>query len=126
MVIFGIDHIQIAMPKGREQEAIEFYQDILAIPQVPKPAELAGRGGVWFENGKLKIHLGVEDDFRPARKAHPGLLIDDLDELSAILRNKGYAVTEDRSLLDVKRAFTHDPFGNRIELIQYEFGKSSV
>lgn len=125
MGIIGIDHIQIAMPKGREQEAREFYQNILGIPEVPKPDELSGRGGAWFENGKLKIHLGVEDDFRPARKAHPGLLVEALEKLSAILRSKGYDVADDRSLLDVKRAFTHDPFGNRIELIQYDSGKAT-
>lgn len=125
MGVVALDHIQIAMPKGREQEAREFYQDILGISEVSKPAELSGRGGVWFESGKLKIHLGVEDDFRPARKAHPGLLVRDLDELLAVLKHKGYAVTNDKSLLGVTRAFTHDPFGNRIELIQCDSGRGT-
>ena|SRR5690606_3313465 len=122
MGVVALDHIQLAMPKGRESEAREFYQDILGISEVVKPAGLS-RGGAWFESGELKIHLGVEEEFRPARKAHPGLLVDDLDELSAVLRNKGYAVADDDTLVGVKRAFTHDPFGNRIELIQYGSSK---
>lgn len=125
MGVVALDHIQIAMPKGREPEAREFYQDILGVSEIPKPAELSSRDGAWFENGQLKIHLGVEDDFRPACKAHPGLLVDDLDELSTVLRSKGYAVTDNCTLSGIKRAFTHDPFGNRIELIQYDSGKGT-
>lgn len=123
MGVVALDHVQIAMPKGGEKEAREFYQDILGISEVPKPAELSGRGGAWFENGKIKIHLGVEADFRPAKKAHPGFLVSDLPQLLATLMSKGYAVSEDQSLAEVKRAFTQDPFGNRVELIQYESGK---
>lgn len=118
MGIVALDHIQIAMPKGREQEARDFYQSVLGIPEVPKPAGLSSRSGAWFESGQVKIHLGVEDDFRPAKKAHPGLLVSDLDELLVTLKSKGYSVTEDRSLPGIKRAFSHDPLGNRIELIQ--------
>ncbi len=118
MVVVALDHVQIAMPTGREPEAREFYRDTLGIPEVQKPAGLAGRGGAWFESGQVKIHLGVEDEFRPAKKAHPALLVTDLDQLVATLSSKGYVVTDDRNLSGVKRAFTHDPFGNRIELIQ--------
>ena len=125
MGVVALDHIQIAMPKGQEQEAREFYHEILGVSEVPKPAELSGRGGAWFESGQLKIHLGVEDDFRPARKAHPGLLVDDLGALCRILKSKGYVVQDDEAQLGVKRAFTHDPFGNRIELIQYDSGKGT-
>ena len=123
MGVIALDHIQIAMPKGREQEAREFYQDILGISEVPKPVALSGRGGAWFENGAIKIHLGIEDEFRPAMKAHPAFLVSDLNQLSALLIKKGYSVTEDQSLPEVNRAFTQDPFGNRVELIQYESGK---
>ena len=123
MRVIALDHVQLAMPKGREQEAREFYQDILGIVEVPKPAELSGRGGAWFESGAIKIHLGVEDEFRPAKKAHPAFLISHLNELLALLISKGYPVTEDKSLSEVKRAFTQDPFGNRVELIQYESSK---
>ena len=81
MPIIAIEHVQLAMPTGMEQAAREFYERLLGIPEVPKPPELARRGGAWFERGSLKIHLGVEADFRPARKAHPALLVADLEAL---------------------------------------------
>jgi catechol 2,3-dioxygenase-like lactoylglutathione lyase family enzyme len=118
MEIVAIDHVQLAMPKGKESEAIAFYQDILGIPETPKPATLSGRGGAWFERGDLKIHLGVENEFRPARKAHPGLLVSDLDQLIDTLTASGCEVTIDTSLPDMRRAFSSDPFGNRIEFVQ--------
>lgn len=119
MGVIALDHIQLAMPKGREQEARAFYQNILGIAEVPKPVELAGRGGAWFESGSVKIHLGVEDEFRPAKKAHPGLVVSNLNELVELLRDSGYEVIYDRNMPGVERAFTHDPFGNRIELIHH-------
>jgi catechol 2,3-dioxygenase-like lactoylglutathione lyase family enzyme len=122
MGVVALDHVQIAMPPGREQEAREFYQGILGISEVPKPIELSGRGGAWFESGQIKIHLGIEDEFRPARKAHPAFLVSDLNQMLTLLINNGYSVTEDKSLSKVQRAFTQDPFGNRVELIQYESG----
>lgn len=118
MGIIGLDHVQLAMPAGQEDRAREFYGVLLGIAEVPKPAELARRGGAWFENAHVKIHLGVEADFRPARKAHPGLLIDDLRALIDVLRTHGYEVTDDKAIDGVFRAFVSDPFGNRIELIQ--------
>jgi hypothetical protein len=81
MKIVAIDHVQLAMPVGMEEAARDFYQGLLGIPEVPKPPELAKRGGVWFQSGALKIHLGVEADFRPARKAHPAMLVEDLGAL---------------------------------------------
>ena len=123
MRVVALDHVQLAMPKGREKDAREFYQDILGVSEVPKPAELSDRGGAWFESGTVKIHLGVEDEFRSAKKAHPGLLISDLNELVGVLRDEGYEVTYDQNLSGVERAFTHDPFGNRIELIKYDSDK---
>ena len=77
MPIVSIEHVQLAMPAGKESEARAFYQDLLGIPEIPKPNKLAKRGGAWFERGPLKVHLGVEPKFRPARKAHPALLVDD-------------------------------------------------
>ena len=118
MTIVGLDHVQLAMPAGQEEQAREFYAGLLGITEVAKPPELAKRGGAWFENGHVKIHLGVETDFRPARKAHPGLLVDGLQALTALLRNHGYSVTEDAAIEGQLRAFVADPFGNRIELIQ--------
>lgn len=125
MRIVALDHIQLTMPKGKEREARAYYQDILGIPEVQKPESLAGRGGVWFEDGQVKIHLGVEDDFRPAKKAHPGLLVSDLEQLSATLVGKGYDVTSDCSLPGVKRVFSFDPFGNRMEFIQCASGNGT-
>ena len=89
MNIIGIEHVQLAMPQGEEERAREFYSGVLGIPEVPKPPELAKRGGVWFENKFLKLHLGVEADFRPARKAHPALLVEGLRQLVALLPGPG-------------------------------------
>jgi catechol 2,3-dioxygenase-like lactoylglutathione lyase family enzyme len=118
MHIAGIEHVQLAMPSGCEDEARRFYSGLFGIPETPKPPELRNRGGVWFEGGGLKIHLGVEPDFRPARKAHPGLLVYDLPELVRSLRNAGIEVTEDGPLPGYHRVYVNDPFGNRIELLE--------
>ena len=117
MTILGIDHVQLAMPAGREAEARDFYSRLLGIPETPKPTELARRGGVWFESGSLKIHLGVEADFRPARKAHPALLVSDLRALVNRLREAGVDVVDD-PLEGYDRVYVADPFGNRLELMQ--------
>jgi catechol 2,3-dioxygenase-like lactoylglutathione lyase family enzyme len=118
MTIVGIDHVQLAMPAGREEEARGFYARVLGIPEIPKPPELAKRGGAWFESGALKVHLGVEADFRPARKAHPALLVEDLPGLVMRLRAAGIAVVDDEPLPGYDRVFTADPFGNRLELLE--------
>lgn len=116
-MILGIDHVQLAMPKGREAEARDFYSGLLGIPEIPKPPDLAARGGCWFESGAVKVHLGVDADFHPARKAHPGLLVRGLAELARRLRAAGVAV-EERALDGVLHAYVADPFGNRIELLE--------
>jgi catechol 2,3-dioxygenase-like lactoylglutathione lyase family enzyme len=113
-----IDHVQLAMPAGAEAEAVAFYDGILGIPNVVKPPHLAARGGCWFERGDLKIHLGVESDFRPARKAHPALLVDDLPGLVADLTTAGFAPRDDEPLDGYYRVYVDDPFGNRIELME--------
>jgi catechol 2,3-dioxygenase-like lactoylglutathione lyase family enzyme len=112
-----LHHVQLAMPPGGEPRAREFYRELLGIPEVPKPAAMASRGGCWFERGELRIHLGVEAPFRPARKAHPALLVEDLPALLAALRAAGYTCREDTQLQGCERAFVDDPFANRIELI---------
>ena len=117
MTIVGIDHIQLAMPAGREDEARAFYARLLGIPEIAKPPELAKRGGAWFESGPLKIHLGVEADFRPARKAHPALLVGDLRALVERLRTAGVEVRDD-PMEGHYRVYVADPFGNRIELLE--------
>jgi catechol 2,3-dioxygenase-like lactoylglutathione lyase family enzyme len=118
MPVVGLDHVQIAMPAGREAEARSFYTDCLGIPEVAKPANLARRGGCWFERGNLKLHLGVEAEFRPARKAHPAFLVDDLASVIAALERAGRPLRTDEPLEGYDRIFTEDPFGNRIELMQ--------
>jgi catechol 2,3-dioxygenase-like lactoylglutathione lyase family enzyme len=118
MPVKRLDHVQLAMPAGREAEARAFYQGALGIPEVKKPANLAKRGGCWFERGALKIHLGVEADFKPARKAHPALIVEDLGGLSAALHRAGYPVRTDEPLEGYDRVYVDDPFGNRIELME--------
>ena len=117
MGIQGIEHVQLAMPPGREAEAREFYCRLLGLAEIPKPAALAQRGGVWFQTGSVKIHLGVEADFRPARKAHPALLVRDLPALVERLRQAGVDVMED-ALPGYFRVYVADPFGNRLELME--------
>lgn len=117
MPVVRIDHVQLAMPRGREVEAVAFYEGILGIGHVAKPAHLARRGGCWFESGTLKVHLGVEEDFRPAKKAHPALEVQGLAELVALLREHRVEVT-DEPLDGYDRVYVEDPFGNRIELLE--------
>lgn len=106
------------MPAGGEELAVAFYAELLGIPLVPKPAHLAVRGGCWFENRTVRVHLGVEADFRPARKAHPALLVDDLGALVDTLTRAGVAVAGDEPLEGYERVYVADPFGNRIELME--------
>ncbi|MDZ4306729.1 VOC family protein [Allopontixanthobacter sp.] len=118
MTILGIDHVQLAMPAGAEDIARAFYGGVLGMAEEPKPADLAVRGGCWFTGGSAHIHLGVEADFRPARKAHPALLVGDLEALSARLADHGFDITPGTPLAGYKRGDIFDPFGNRIELMQ--------
>ncbi len=118
MRIKGIDHIQLAMPRGKEDEARAFYEGILGIPEVPKPANLAKRGGCWFVRDDLRVHLGVEEDFRPARKAHPAFLVEDLAGLGRELEAAGFRPKTDEPLEGYNRFYVEDPFGNRIELLE--------
>jgi len=106
------------MPPGGEEQARAFYNGVLGLPELRKPANLAVRGGCWFERGALKVHLGVDRDFRPARKAHPAFLVSGLVELVALCRARGYAVSDDEPLAGYGRAYVSDPFGNRIELLE--------
>jgi catechol 2,3-dioxygenase-like lactoylglutathione lyase family enzyme len=122
MRILGIDHVQLAMPAGGEQRAVAFYEGLLGIPRVPKPPNLAARGGCWFERDGLKIHLGVDPAFRPATKAHPALLVDDLPRLEAVLRSAGCRLVDDEPLDGHLRIYVDDPFGNRVELLQPHVG----
>jgi len=116
--VTALDHVQVAMPGGREAEADAFYADVLGFEVVPKPEPLASRGGRWFACGDVKVHLGVEADFRPARKAHLALVIAGLDGLVAKLAEAGVGVRWDQQLPGVRRCYVDDPFGNRLELIE--------
>jgi catechol 2,3-dioxygenase-like lactoylglutathione lyase family enzyme len=118
MPVIGLDHLQLAMPRGREPEARTFYADILGMIELPKPANLAARGGLWFALGTQQLHLGVEDDFRPALKAHPAFLVRDLPGLRARLEQRGYAPHEDEPLAGYNRFYAADPFGNRLEFLE--------
>ena len=119
MTILSIDHVQLAMPIGEEEKAREFFINILGFHEIPKPPELAKRGGAWFESENVQLHIGVEADFRPARKAHPAFLVDDLDSLLEKIQVAGYEWDLSQPPLDgFKRAHVFDPFGNRIELLE--------
>jgi len=118
MRVRRLDHVLLAMPAGKETHARNFYHGLLGIPEATKPADLAGRGGGWFEDGELKIHLGVEKNFVPARKAHPAFLVEDLAGLTRALRKAGCPISDDVPLAGYNRIFVHDPFGNRLELLE--------
>jgi len=116
---YGIDHVQFSMPRGGEPKAREFYGELLGLAEIPAPPNVAARGAVWFLCGSMQIHLGIEDDFRPARKAHPAFLIRDLKKALEALANAGYEIKPDSEPNpSYARAFTSDPFGNRVELMQ--------
>lgn len=115
-MITSLDHVQVAIPRGGEDDARVFYGRLLGMTEMPKPAALAGRGGCWFASGSAVLHLGVEEPFAPARKAHPAFVVDDFDELEARLTTAGFACARaDGELPGVRRFHTMDPFGNRIE-----------
>jgi catechol 2,3-dioxygenase-like lactoylglutathione lyase family enzyme len=117
VTIIGLDHVQLAMPKGREHDADAFYVDGLGFEMVPKPPLLAARGGRWYAAGDVQVHLGVDPDFTPARKAHPALVVDDLDALTARLSAAGVAARWNDDHPGLRHCYVDDPFGNRIELI---------
>lgn len=117
-MITGLDHVQLAMPPNQEGRARDFYGSLLGLKEVPKPEQLAPRGGCWFRSGSAEVHLGVQQDFVPAKKAHPAFVVSDLDALRERLASAGYEVIADTSVPGVKRFHTWDPFGNRLEFIQ--------
>ena len=117
-VFEGLHHAQLAMPRGEEAAARDFYAGVLGMTEVDKPPVLAARGGAWFRAGGLELHLGVEETFGPARKAHPGVLVSDLDEVVRRLGAAGQDVTWDADLPGFRRVYAHDPFGNRLEFLQ--------
>jgi catechol 2,3-dioxygenase-like lactoylglutathione lyase family enzyme len=118
LTVTAIDHVQVAAPPGCEGDARAFYGGLLGLEEVVKPVGLAGRGGCWFRVGGQELHVGVEESFAPARKAHPGFVVDGLAELRARLAGAGIEVRDDVSLPGVSRFHVGDPFGNRLEFRQ--------
>ena len=118
MEILGLDHVQLAMPAGGEAKARHFYGQLLGLAEVEKPEPLKARGGCWFENQSVQIHLGVQSDFVPAKKAHPAFLVSDLDKFCQRLTAAGVEVNLDNTVPGRKRGHLFDPFGNRLEVIQ--------
>jgi len=116
--VLGLDHVQLAMPPGGESKARLFYAELLGLHEEAKPPHLAARGGCWFAGGALRLHLGVEKDFRAARKAHPALRVRGLSALRRRLENEGFPTAEDEPLAGFDRCYVDDPFGNRIELME--------
>lgn len=115
--MLSLDHIQLAIPPGSEEPCRVYYRDLLGMTELTKPPVLAARGGLWLRGGSVEIHLGVEKDFRPARKAHPAILVGDLDGLAKRLQAAGHEVAFDDIIAGTRRFFTHDPLGNRLEFI---------
>lgn len=117
-MILEIDHVQLAMPKGAEEIARHFFTDVLGFEEIDKPEPLRSRGGCWFKKNNAILHLGVEESFSPARKAHPAFRVSDIASFRQRLQDDNIEVTDDNSLQHVRRFFVFDPFGNRIEFIQ--------
>ena len=115
--IVGLDHIQLSMPRGEEALARLFYGGVLGLQEVRKPADLRRRGGAWFVGPGVSVHLGVEEPFRPAARAHPAFVVEDLDWARGRLAANGVEIVEDDSGLALRRCYVADPFGNRIELV---------
>jgi catechol 2,3-dioxygenase-like lactoylglutathione lyase family enzyme len=113
-----LDHVQIAIPAGAEAACRDFYVGVLGMAELEKPPELAKRGGLWVRSGDVEIHLGVEADFRPARKAHPGIVVADIDALAARLAAADHVPAWDEAIAGVRRFFVSDPLGNRLEFIR--------
>jgi catechol 2,3-dioxygenase-like lactoylglutathione lyase family enzyme len=118
MAVTGIDHVQVAAPRDCEAEARAFYGGLLGLEELPKPEALRAKGGCWFRAGPQELHVGVEEPFAPARKAHPGLVVEGLDGLAERLAASGIAVVWDESIPGTRRFHAADPFGNRLEFRQ--------
>ncbi|HEX9463919.1 MAG TPA: VOC family protein [Alphaproteobacteria bacterium] len=118
MSLTSVDHVQLAMPKGGEGPARDFYVGVLGLTEMPKPPDLSGRGGAWFTSGTVNVHLGVDPEFRPAVKAHPAFQVADIRGIERRARAAGYTIATGEPLPGFDRIFVYDPFGNRIELMQ--------
>jgi catechol 2,3-dioxygenase-like lactoylglutathione lyase family enzyme len=120
--IAHLDHIQIAAPEGCEPAARDFYGSLLGLREVEKPETLRARGGCWFQCGPQQLHIGVERDFRPAKKAHPAFAVNDLDELRQAFLARGIKLAEDTTIPGIRRFHAEDPWGNRLEFLESPSG----
>jgi catechol 2,3-dioxygenase-like lactoylglutathione lyase family enzyme len=118
MPILSLDHVQVAIPLGGENRAREFYAGILGLSEVEKPAPMAGRNSIWFVAGSANLHLGIEPEFHPAKRAHPALVVEGLDEILAACERAGLPAKPDTSFNGFRRVHVFDPFGNRLELME--------
>lgn len=118
MTMLRLDHVLLAIPLGAEDRCRPFYVGLLGMTEIEKPANLKKRGGLWLESGDVVIHLGVEADFRPARKAHPGIVVSDIDGLGERLTKAGCEIAWDDEIPSVRRFHVLDPVGNRLEFIE--------
>ncbi|MGG3677648.1 VOC family protein [Heyndrickxia faecalis] len=116
----AIDHVQLAAPRGSEQTAKKFYAEILGFTEIEKPPELKKRGGCWFQNGKIQIHIGIEEPFLPAKKAHPAFEVRNLESLKERFTHYQMKWTEDGKLPGAARVYATDPFGNRLEFLEWK------
>lgn len=116
-LLTGLDHVQLAMPAGQEERAEDFYSGLLGLTRLPKPEPLAARGGCWFSNTRVVVHLGVEADFRPAEKAHPAIRVQALEDLARLLEAAEIVVRWSDELPETRRFYVDDPFGNRLEFV---------
>ncbi|MEU6906178.1 VOC family protein [Streptomyces coeruleorubidus] len=117
-MIVALDHVQLAAPPGSEERLRAYYAGVLGMTEIPKPPLLARRGGCWFQAGAVQLHIGIEEDFGAAKKAHPGLRVTGIDAYAARLAAHGAPVTWDSALPGHKRFYSHDPVGNRLEFLE--------
>lgn len=118
MAFIAFDHVQLTMPAGSDAQAIAFFAGVLGLEKIPHPPTLLQNGGAWFRAGTVELHIGIEDDFRPVRKGHPAMVVDDLDEIARRCEDAGYDVSWDTRYPGFRRFYVRDPFGNRIEIMQ--------
>jgi catechol 2,3-dioxygenase-like lactoylglutathione lyase family enzyme len=118
MPILSIDHVQVAIPVASEERARAFYSDILGFTEISKPPQMAERKSIWFIAGDVNLHLGLEPDFAPAKRAHPAFVVDGLDAILAACDHAGFAHKPDTSFNGFRRVHVFDPFGNRLELME--------
>jgi catechol 2,3-dioxygenase-like lactoylglutathione lyase family enzyme len=118
MAFIAFDHVQLTMPAGSEAQAVAFFVGVLGMEHIPQPEWLRANGGAWFRAGTVELHLGIESDFRPVRKGHPGIVVDDLDVVAKRCEDAGYEVAWDTRYPQFRRFYIRDPFGNRMEIMQ--------